>query len=295
MLGAPPTPAAVQPTKPDTSGASTSGTTPPASNSTTRNMRPSNKLDYKDLNTGWSQFGREQFRKRCSRAGSSVRKSVAKVRKMSLAELFLSISQNSSSSSTAFSKWAKAKCFRIRIQSWSTWRASTTRNPNYTSKILDDMWLPLQTFMSGLSTSPRFWTPNTQSNKTTTYCWTNMKSLLKQLPRLPLMSTSSRSLSALGIFKMSSNYQNLSTGTTNNLWALRSPLSHELLQCLQDHRAPFRDSEDTGDTSGPWIMWSRQTNAKQLRSRRRPWIGPKNWLNSSAGPTLWVSIPPFRA
>jgi hypothetical protein len=49
MLGAPPTPAAVQPTKPDTSGASTSGTTPPASNSTTRNMRPSNKLVDRSL------------------------------------------------------------------------------------------------------------------------------------------------------------------------------------------------------------------------------------------------------
>ena len=98
-----------------------------------------------------------------------------------------------------------------------------TKPKLFIKTIQNDMWLPLQTFMSEyLSTSPRFWTPNTQSNKTTTYCWTNMKSLLKQLPRLPLMSTSSRSLSALGIFKMSSNYQNLSTGTTNNLLALNS-------------------------------------------------------------------------
>jgi hypothetical protein len=49
-------------------------------------------------------FKRDQFWKRCSRAGASVRKSVAKVRKMLLAELFPPISQNSSSSSTASSK-----------------------------------------------------------------------------------------------------------------------------------------------------------------------------------------------
>jgi hypothetical protein len=61
-------------------------------------------VDYKDLNTGALQFGRAEFRKRCSKAGASVRKSVAKVRKMSLAELFPRISRNSSSSSTASSK-----------------------------------------------------------------------------------------------------------------------------------------------------------------------------------------------
>jgi len=37
-------------------------------------------VDYKDLNTGASQFGRDQFQKRCSRAGASVRKSVAEIR-----------------------------------------------------------------------------------------------------------------------------------------------------------------------------------------------------------------------
>jgi len=81
-------PAISRPTPPDPSGTSTSGTTPPADNSVTRNLRQHTKIDYKDLHTGASQFGREQFRKRCSRAGASVRKSVAKVRKMSLAELF---------------------------------------------------------------------------------------------------------------------------------------------------------------------------------------------------------------
>jgi hypothetical protein len=60
-------------------------------------------VDYKDLHTGASQFGREKFRKRFSQAGASMRKSVAKVRKMSLAELFPPISRNSSSSSTASS------------------------------------------------------------------------------------------------------------------------------------------------------------------------------------------------
>jgi hypothetical protein len=64
-------------------------------------------MDYKDLNTGASQFGRNQFRKRCSRLGASVRKLVAKVRKMPLAEFFLPISRNSLSSSTASSKWHK--------------------------------------------------------------------------------------------------------------------------------------------------------------------------------------------
>jgi hypothetical protein len=38
-------------------------------------------VDYKDLNTGASQFGWAEFQKRCSKAGASVRKSVAKSRK----------------------------------------------------------------------------------------------------------------------------------------------------------------------------------------------------------------------
>jgi hypothetical protein len=84
----------------DPSGASTSDTTPPSSASN-HNLRPRPKVDYKDLNTSASQFGRDQFQKRCSRAGATARKSVAKVRKMSLAELFPPIYQNSSSSSTA--------------------------------------------------------------------------------------------------------------------------------------------------------------------------------------------------
>ncbi len=87
--------------RPDPSGASTSGTTPPPK---THNLRQRTKVDYKELNTGASKFGRAEFRKRCSKAGASVRKSVAKVRKMSLAELFPPISRNSSSSSTASSK-----------------------------------------------------------------------------------------------------------------------------------------------------------------------------------------------
>jgi hypothetical protein len=88
-------------TKPDPSGASTSGTTPPTK---AHNLRQRAKVDYKELNTGASKFGQSDFRKRCSKAGASVRKSVARVRKMSLAELFPPISRNSSSSSTASSK-----------------------------------------------------------------------------------------------------------------------------------------------------------------------------------------------
>jgi hypothetical protein len=87
--------------KPDPSGASTSGTTPPTKAHFLR-QRP--KVDYKELITGAAKFGRAEFRKRCSKAGASVRKSVAKVRKMSLAELFPPISGNSSSSSTVSSK-----------------------------------------------------------------------------------------------------------------------------------------------------------------------------------------------
>jgi len=78
----------ISPKQPDPSGASTSGNT--TSSSTLKNhiLRPRAKVDYKDLNTGASQFGRDQFWKRCSRAGASVRKLVA--------ELFPPISQNSS-------------------------------------------------------------------------------------------------------------------------------------------------------------------------------------------------------
>jgi hypothetical protein len=97
----------LQPTghqQPDPSGASTSGTTPFSGAEKTQNLRQRPKVDYKDLNTGALQFGRDQFWKRCSSAGASVRKSVAKVRKMSLVELFPPISRNSSSSSTASSK-----------------------------------------------------------------------------------------------------------------------------------------------------------------------------------------------
>ncbi len=82
----------VQQPQPDPSGASTSGTTPQAQVTNAHNLRQRSKVDYKDLNTGASQFGRAEFRKRCSRAGTSMRKSVAKVRKMSLAELFPPIS-----------------------------------------------------------------------------------------------------------------------------------------------------------------------------------------------------------
>jgi hypothetical protein len=67
-------PATTRSNKPDPSGASTSGTTPPTSASMNHNLRHRTKVDYKDLNTGASQFRRDQFRKRCSRAGASVRK-----------------------------------------------------------------------------------------------------------------------------------------------------------------------------------------------------------------------------
>jgi hypothetical protein len=99
-----PQPPPVQQPKPDPSGASTSGNTPQPQANKAHNLRQRTKVDYKDLNTGASQFGRAEFRKRCSKAGASVRKSVARVRKMSLAELFPPISRNSSSSSTASSK-----------------------------------------------------------------------------------------------------------------------------------------------------------------------------------------------
>jgi hypothetical protein len=77
-------PAPTKPQQPDPSGASTSGTTLTSPSTTrTHNLRQRQKVDYKELNTGAAQFGRDQFRKRCSQAGASVRKSVAKVRKMS--------------------------------------------------------------------------------------------------------------------------------------------------------------------------------------------------------------------
>jgi hypothetical protein len=94
----PPTAPKASTAKPDPSGASTSGTTP---STKTHFLRQRPKVDYKELNTGATKFGRAEFRKRCSKAGASVRKSVAKVRKMSLAELFPPISRNSSSSSAA--------------------------------------------------------------------------------------------------------------------------------------------------------------------------------------------------
>jgi hypothetical protein len=50
-------------TKLDPSGASTSGTTPPTSASKEHNLRLRTKVDYMDLNTGASQFRRDQFQK----------------------------------------------------------------------------------------------------------------------------------------------------------------------------------------------------------------------------------------
>jgi hypothetical protein len=83
-----PQPPMAQQQQPDPSGASTSGKTPQTTATKAHNLRQRTK----DLNTGASQFGRAEFRKRCSRARASVRKSVAKVRKMSLAKLFPPIS-----------------------------------------------------------------------------------------------------------------------------------------------------------------------------------------------------------
>ncbi len=115
-----------KPNAPDPSGASTSGTTPPTTVSQNHNLRLKTKVDYKDLNTGASQFGRDQFRKRCSGAGASVRKLVTKIWKMSLAELFLPISRNSSSSSTASSKWHKGVALWIQNQTQQEHLESTT-------------------------------------------------------------------------------------------------------------------------------------------------------------------------
>jgi len=63
-----------QPSKPDPSGASTLGTTPQPSTAKAHNLRQLSKVDYKDLNTSASQFGRAEFRKRCLRAGALVKK-----------------------------------------------------------------------------------------------------------------------------------------------------------------------------------------------------------------------------
>ncbi len=97
-------PPKVQQAQPDPLGASNSGNTPQPTAAKAHNLRQRSKVDYKDLNTGASLFRQAEFQKRYSRAGASVRKSVAKVRKMSLAEPFQPISRNSSSSSTASSK-----------------------------------------------------------------------------------------------------------------------------------------------------------------------------------------------
>jgi len=56
-------PTSSQQPQPDPSGASTSGTTPQAQATKSHNLRQRSKVDYKDLNTGASQFGRAQFRK----------------------------------------------------------------------------------------------------------------------------------------------------------------------------------------------------------------------------------------
>jgi hypothetical protein len=69
------------PVRPDPSGASTSGTTPPYGNPYSRNLRQQTEVDYKDLHTGAPQFCCRQFWERCSQAGALVQKSVAKVRK----------------------------------------------------------------------------------------------------------------------------------------------------------------------------------------------------------------------
>jgi hypothetical protein len=130
-------PAPISLKQPDPSGASTSGTTPTSSASKNHTLRPRAKVDYKDLNTGALQFGRDQFRKRCSRAGASVRKFVAKARKTSLAELFPPISQNLSSSSTASSKRATVSCLRIRILSLSMRTYIHVLIPFNFSQILD--------------------------------------------------------------------------------------------------------------------------------------------------------------
>jgi len=61
-----------QVSKPDPSGASTSGTTPQPQTAKAHNLRQRSKVNYKDLNTGASQFGRAEFRKLCSRAGADL-------------------------------------------------------------------------------------------------------------------------------------------------------------------------------------------------------------------------------
>jgi len=59
-------------TQPDPSSALTSGTTRPADKSSLRNLQQCTKVNYKDLHTGASQFGHEQFRKQYSQTGASV-------------------------------------------------------------------------------------------------------------------------------------------------------------------------------------------------------------------------------
>ncbi len=54
-------PTTIKPNATDPSGASTSGTTAPTTASQNHNLRPRTKVDYKDLNTGALQFGRDQF------------------------------------------------------------------------------------------------------------------------------------------------------------------------------------------------------------------------------------------
>jgi hypothetical protein len=52
-----------QHSQPDPSGASTSGTTPQPPAAKTHNLRQRSKVDYKELNTCASQFGRAEFQK----------------------------------------------------------------------------------------------------------------------------------------------------------------------------------------------------------------------------------------
>jgi hypothetical protein len=128
-------PAPSKPQQLDPSGASTSGTTiTPSSTTRTHNLRQRQKVDYNELNTGAAQFGRDQFQKRCSRAGASVRKSVAKVREMSLAELFPPISRNSSSSSTDSSKLPQAATHWLRNQNKQTTQSNQSSPINQTTR-----------------------------------------------------------------------------------------------------------------------------------------------------------------
>ncbi len=156
-------PPKTQSSPPDPSGASTSGTTPQPPVAKAHNLRQHSKVDYKDLNTGASQFGRVEFQKRCSRTGASVRKSVAKVRKMSLAKLFPPISQNSSSSSMASSKWPRDVTLWNRNQRRTkksygqfTHLDQTTHNVSTSLPDTDS----LSKFTQRFHTSTWSWTPN---------------------------------------------------------------------------------------------------------------------------------------